>query len=342
MSGDYSDEAVAPRACGAGILGIGMAVPERVLTNADLERMVDTTDEWIISRTGIRERRVAAATESTSDFGIAASRSALADADLDPSQIDLVLCATCSGDYPWPATACIIQDAVGAKNAAAFDLSAACAGFCYGLAVAASLIMAGTHRYVLLVGADTLTRYVDWFDRSTCILFGDGAGAAVIGPCDKNEGVLGSCLGSDGSHVESLYVPAGGSRCPLTSIALEQRLDKMVMRGREVFRFAVRIMGEASLSVLSNVGMSIEDVDLFIPHQANTRIIRAAAERMKLPPEKVFENVERYGNTSAASVPIALAEAVNGGKVRRGDVLVFVAFGAGLSWAANVVRWCRD
>lgn len=326
----------------AGILGVGMALPERVLTNADLERIVDTSDEWIVERTGIRERRVAGENESTSDFAIPASQEALNDAGVRPEDLDLVLCATCSGDYPWPATACVVQGALGASRAAAFDLSAACAGFCYGLSVAASLIESGAMRYVLLVGADTLTKYVDWSDRRTCILFGDGAGAVILGPCEQREGVLGSALGCDGAHVQSLYVPAGGTRMPVTEDRLAGRLDKMVMRGGEVFRFAVKIMGEACLRALENSGLTTDEVSLFIPHQANIRIIRAAAERMGLDEGRVFNNVERYGNTSAASVPIALAEAVRSGRIARNDVLVFVGFGAGLTWAANVVRWCRD
>jgi len=316
-----------------------MAVPERVLTNADLEQMVDTSDEWIVSRTGIRKRRVASSSECTSTFAVRAGQEALNRSGLQPEDIDLVLCATCSGDYPWPATACIVQDALGLRGAAAFDLSAACAGFCYGLEVASALIEAETARHVLLIGADTLTRYVDWTDRSTCILFGDGGGAVVLGPCEGNCGVLGSAWGAVGEHAQSLYVPGGGTRTPLTHEALEARLDKMIMRGGEVFKFAVRIMGEACLEALDRAGVTPDEVDLFVPHQANIRIIRAAAERMGLPMDKVFVNVDRYGNTGAASIPIALYEALNEGRVRPGDILVFVGFGAGLTWAANVVRW---
>lgn len=316
-----------------------MAVPQKVLTNADLEQMVDTSDAWIVERTGIRERRVASDEESTSTFAIQASHEALRDAKLSPEDVDLVLCATCSGDYPWPATACIVQGELGLKNAAAFDLSAACAGFCYGLRVAASLIESGACEHVLLVAADTLTRYVDWSDRSTCILFGDGAGAVVLGPVDEPYGVLASSWGADGERVTSLYVPAGGTRLPITCQALEARLDKMVMHGGEVFKFAVRIMQEACLTALRNAQITPEQVDLFIPHQANIRIIRSAAEKMRLEEDRVFVNVDRYGNTSAASIPIALYEAVEQGRVHDGDVLVFVGFGAGLTWSANVVRW---
>lgn len=327
---------------GAGILGVGMAVPERVLTNSDLERMVNTSDEWIVTRTGIRERRIAGADECTSDLATAACRLAVDDAGIDPQELDLVLCATCTGDYLWPATACIVQERLGAARAAAFDLSAACAGFCYGLQVAASLVQSGAMRYVLLVGADTMSKHVDWQDRSTCVLFGDGAGAVVVGPCGAGSGVLGSAMGADGSRARCLYVPAGGTKTPLNTMLLEERADKMRMQGAEVFRFAVRIMGEACLDALSQAGMGADDVDLFIPHQANIRIIRAAAQRMGLSEDRLYNNVDRYGNTSAASVPIALTEAVHAGRVRAGDVLVFVGFGAGLTWGANVVRWCRD
>lgn len=325
---------------GAGIVGVGMSVPERVLTNDDLAGMVATSDEWIVSRTGIRERRVASPEEATSDLAIAASRDALACAGMDPTEVDLVLCATCTGDYLWPSTACLVQHAIGAERAAAFDLSAACAGFCYGLEVAASLIESGAVRCALLVGADTLTKHVDWTDRSTCVLFGDGAGAVVLKRCPPGYGVLGSAMGADGSHARSLYVPAGGTRTPLTADRIAARQDKMLMRGAEVFRFAVRIMGEACLAALEAACLSPADVDLFIPHQANIRIIRAAAQRMGLGDDRMYNNVDRYGNTSAASVPIALTEAVRFGRIAAGDVIVFVGFGAGLTWGANVVRWC--
>jgi 3-oxoacyl-[acyl-carrier-protein] synthase-3 len=319
-----------------------MAVPDRVLTNDDLAAIVATSDEWIVSRTGIRERRIAGPEEATSDLAIAASRDALADAGMQPTDVDLVLCATCTGDYLWPSTACLVQDGIGAARAAAFDLSAACAGFCYGLEVAASLIESGAVGCVLLVGADTLTKHLDWADRSTCVLFGDGAGAVVLTRCSPGYGVLGSTMGADGSHARSLYVPAGGTRMPLTADMIAQRKDKMLMRGAEVFRFAVRIMGEACLAALRTAHLSSGDVNLFIPHQANIRIIRAAAQRMGLSEDRMYNNVERYGNTSAASVPIALTEAVRSGRARSGDVLVFVGFGAGLTWGANVVRWCRN
>lgn len=327
--------------CGAGILGVGMAVPSRVVTNADLEQIVDTSDEWIFTRTGIRERRIAGPGEYTSDLATDACRQALSDAEVDAKDIDLVLCATTSGDHLWPATACLVQDRIGAQGAQAVDISAACAGFVYGLQMAGALIQTGAVRKALVVGADTLSRHVDWTDRSTCVLFGDGAGAVVLGQVPAGYGLLGSAMGADGSRFGDLLIPAGGTRMPLTPELLAERKDKLLMHGQEVFKFAVRIMGESCLAALDRAGMTPDDVNLFIPHQANVRIIHAAAERMRLPKERVFTNLDRYGNTSAASVPIALCEAVRMGRVRQNDVLVLVGFGAGLTWGANVVRWSR-
>lgn len=327
---------------GAGVLGVGMAVPARVLTNAELEQVVNTSDEWIRTRTGIRERRIAGEGETPAVLGAEAAGRALADAGVRPGDVDLVLCATTSGDFVWPATACLIQDALGARRAAAFDVAAACSGFTYALATAAAFVQSGAMRTVVVVGADTLSRQLDWSDRSTCILFGDGAGAAVVGRCAAGEGVLASSLGSDGGGAELIYIPAGGSRTPLTPELLAQRRNKIAMCGPEVFRFAVRIIGAACAEALDRTGLAAEDVSLLVPHQANTRIIRAAAERMGLSEGRVFSNVERYGNTSAASIPIALAEIVQQRRVRRGDVVATVGFGAGLTWGANVLRWCRD
>lgn len=326
----------------AGILGVGMAVPEKVLSNADLERMVDTNDEWIMTRTGIRERRICSPEETSATLGTLAARRALADSGVPAEEIDLVVCATATGDYPWPATSCLIQKEVGAKRAAAFDLSAACSGFTYGLAVASSMIQTGSARRILVVGVDTLTKQVDWNDRGTCILFGDGAGAVVLGPCAPDEGVLSSFLGADGNGFDQIWLESGGNRVPVTIQIMEEGRNFIRMKGAEVFKFAVKIMGEASIEALCRANLGPEDVSLFIPHQANIRIITAAAQRMKLPPEKIFLNVHKYGNTSAGSIPIALAEAVEEGRVKRGDVLVFVGFGAGLTWGANVVRWSRD
>jgi 3-oxoacyl-[acyl-carrier-protein] synthase III len=326
----------------AGILGVGMAVPDRVLSNAELERMVETNDEWITSRTGIKERRISSPEDSCSSLGTLAARRAIAHAGISAEEIDLVICATATGDYPWPATACLIQREIGAPRAAAFDLSAACSGFTYGLACASSMIQTGAQRRVLVVGVDTLTKQVDWNDRGTCILFGDGAGAVVLGPCAPDEGVLSSYLGADGNGFDQIWLEGGGNRVPVTIQIMEEGRNFIRMKGAEVYKFAVKIMGEASIEALCRANLTPEDVSLFIPHQANIRIINAAAERMKLPPEKVFLNVHKYGNTSAGSIPIGLAEAVEEGRVKRGDVLVFVGFGAGLTWGANVVRWSRD
>jgi len=326
----------------AGILGVGMAVPDKVLSNADLERMVDTNDEWIMTRTGIRERRISSPEEGSGTLGTLAARRALADAGMSAEDLDLIICATATGDYPWPSTACIIQREIGARRAAAFDLSAACSGFTYGLAVASSMIQSGSVRRILVVGVDTLTKQVDWNDRGTCILFGDGAGATVLGPCAPDEGVLASYLGADGRGFDQIWLEGGGNKVPVTIQIMEDGRNCIRMKGAEVFKFAVKIMGEASIEALCRANLTPDDVSLFIPHQANIRIINAAAERMKLQPEKVFLNVHKYGNTSAGSIPIAIAEAVQEGRVNRGDVLVLVGFGAGLTWGANVIRWSRE
>jgi 3-oxoacyl-[acyl-carrier-protein] synthase-3 len=326
----------------AGILGVGMAVPERVLTNADLEKIVDTSDEWIVTRTGIRERRMCAPHETTSSLSIQAARRALDHAGVLPEQLDLIICATATGDYIWPATACIIQDKLGATRAAAFDLSAACSGFVFGLATAAGFIQSGVMRRILVVGADTLTKQVNWEDRGTCILFGDGAGAAVLGPCPPDEGILASSMGTDGSGLELILLEAGGTKNPITPEAIQQKKNCIFMRGQEVYKFAVKIMGEVCLDALCRAKLTPRDVDLFVPHQANIRIIQAAAERMGLPHERIYINIHKYGNTSAASVPIALTEALQEGRVHRGDILVFAGIGAGLTWGANVVRWSRE
>jgi 3-oxoacyl-[acyl-carrier-protein] synthase-3 len=326
----------------AGILGVGMAVPDKVLTNADLEKMVETNNEWIVTRTGIEERRITTPEETSATLGLAAARRALEDAGVAAEELDLIICATATGDYPWPATACLIQAQLGAKRAAAFDLSAACSGFTYALATASGFVQSGAMRRVLVIGVDTLTKQLDWTDRGTCILFGDGAGAAVLGPCAPDEGILASSLGADGTGFEQIWLEAGGCKVPVSEGAVAERRHFIHMRGSEVYKFAVKIMGEVSLDALCRANLKPEDVDLFIPHQANIRIIKAAAERMSLPWDKVFVNVHKYGNTSAGSIPIALTEAVQQGRVKRGDVLVFVGFGAGLTWGANVVRWSKE
>ena len=325
----------------AGITGTGRAIPEKVLTNADLERMVDTSDEWIRTRTGIVERRIAEAHIASSDLGAEAGRKALEDVGVKPEDVDLVIVGTITPDMAFPATACIIQDKLGLTNAAAFDLSAGCSGFVYALDVAASFVTAGKYRTVLVIGADTLSKIIDFTDRSTCVLFGDGAGAAVVQPVEEDYGILATYLGSDGSGGHTLYLPAGGSRMPASEETIRNRQHFICMSGNEVFKFAVRIMGEASSQVLQRAGLSADDVDLFIPHQANTRIIDGAARRLGLDSKRVFVNVDRYGNTSAASIPIALDEAKEAGLINKGDLIVLVGFGAGLTWASAVMRWAR-
>jgi 3-oxoacyl-[acyl-carrier-protein] synthase-3 len=324
---------------GAGILGTGFAVPQQVVTNDDLSRIVETSDEWIASRTGIRQRYVCSPQETTATLSIESARSALADSGITPDQLDLILLATATGDHIWPASACLVQRALGAVNAAAMDISAACSGFVYALTLASSLIRSGTMRYVLVIGTDTLTKHLNWQDRKTCVLFGDGSGAVVVGPCSPQEGVLSSVMGSDGCGFEQIWLEAGGTALPLTPELAAAGRGCLTMQGPEVYKFAVKIMGETSLEALRRAGLTPDQVDLFIPHQANTRIIRAAQERMGLPDEKVFINVDRFGNTSAGSIPIALTEARRQGLVKRGSILVFVGFGAGLTWGANVLRW---
>lgn len=323
----------------AGILGVGIGLPERVLTNADLEKMVDTSDEWITTRTGIRERRIAGEDTATSDLATQAAKQALANANLQAHELDLIIVATVTPDMAFPSTACLVGDRLGIPGVPAFDLSAACSGFIYGLDMAANGIAMGTYRNVLVVGAETLSKVTDWTDRSTCVLFGDGAGAVVLGPVSDDFGVLSTYLGADGSGGDKLCIPSSGSRLPVTPERVASGLTKIKMAGNDVFKFAVRIMGEAALKALEKADLSPAAVDLFIPHQANIRIIDAAAKRLDLPPERVFVNVDRYGNTSAASIPIALYEALQAGRVQDGNLLVLVGFGGGLTWGAAAVRW---
>lgn len=323
----------------AGIIGVGSAVPDKILSNADLEKMVDTNDEWIRTMTGISERRMAADDEATSDYATRAAKLALERSGVKPEDIDLVILATVTGDMQYPATASIVQNALGCKNAAAFDLGAGCSGWVYSLATANSFITSGMYDHILVIGADLLTRVTNWTDRSTCILFGDGAGAAVVGPVCEGEGILGFDLGSDGAGAHALCIPGGGSRQPLTHELLDSHADKTHMEGREVFKFAVKIQGEATERVINKLGMKVEDIDLVIPHQANIRIIDSAAQRLGLSMDKFFVNIHKYGNTSAASIPIALDEALREGRVKKGDTIVTVGFGAGLTWAAGVMKW---
>lgn len=324
----------------AQITGWGMGVPEKVLTNADLTRVVDTTDEWIVERTGIRERHVAAnERETTSTLAVRAGRAALLMAGLAAAQLDAVIVATVTPDYPFPSTASLVQDALGAANAGAFDLGAGCSGFIYALTVATGLVRSGAAHHVLVIGAETLSRIVDWTDRNTCVLFGDGAGAVIVSACAERCGVLGSVLGSDGSGGELLMIPAGGSRAPASHETVSAGGHFLKMNGREVFRFAATVMPKATEQAATRAGWQIADLALVIPHQANSRIIDAAIKRLGLPADRFFVNVDRYGNTSAASIPIALCEAIAAGRVKPGDKLVLVGFGAGLTWAAAAIEW---
>lgn len=323
----------------AGIISIGSAVPEKVLTNADLEKIVDTTDEWILSRTGISERRIAGDDEATSDYAVRAARVALERASLGPEDIDLIIVATVTGDMPFPSTASIVQHQLGAYGTPAFDLSAGCSGWVYGLAVANGMVTSGVYDRVMVIGADLLTKVTNWTDRGTCILFGDGAGAGIVAPVDEGLGMRAFELGSDGGGAAVLNIPAGGSRHPCTHADIDDHRNKIFMEGREVFKFAVKIQGEATVRVLEKCGMTTADVDLVVPHQANTRIIDSAVQRLGIPPEKFYVNLHKYGNTSAASIPIALDEALQEGRIRREDTIVLVGFGAGLTWAAGVMKW---
>ena len=327
--------------CYAQIIGWGYHVPERIVTNHDLEQIVDTQDAWIRTRTGIEERRVVATPqETTATLGTLAARKALDVADVHPAKVDLVICATSSPEHLFPSTASIIQDNLGLINAGAFDLSAACSGFVYALSVARGQILAGDAEYVLVVGSETLSRMVDWTDRTTCVLFGDGAGAVLLAASDVPGGVTATVLGSDGSGAELLTIPAGGSAAPASLETVSNGSHYIRMDGRAVFRFATRIMADATRRVLDRAGIPISEVDLVVPHQANKRIIQHSVLRqLRIPEDKVYVNVHKYGNTSTASIPIALCEAIDEGKVSPGDNLVFVGFGAGLTWGACTVKW---
>lgn len=329
--------------CRAGILGVGSYVPPQIVTNDDLAKRIDTNDEWIRSRTGIRARRVAAPEVATSDLAVAAAEAALADAGLTPSDLDLIIVATSTPDHPgsFPSTATVVQRRLGAMQAAAFDMGAVCAGFAYALHVASQMVRAGASQRVLVIGAETLSRIVNWDDRNTAVLFGDGAGAVIVGEVAEG-GYLGGILGADGSGGPLLQVAAGGSRLPLTTECVDAKQNTIFQNGREVYKFAVTMMGEAAAQAVESVGLKTSDVDLFIPHQANIRIIEKAAQRMGLPMDKVFVNLDKYGNTSAASIPLALDEAVKAGRTTPGALVVLVGFGAGLTWGANVIRWSKD
>lgn len=309
------------------------------MTNDDLAAMVDTNDEWIRQRTGIVERRIAGAGETTLTLSLEAARHALDAANMDPARLDLVIVATVTPDHAFPATACLVQDALGAEHAAAFDLSAGCSGFVYGLSLAADLLAGGSYERALVIGAETLSRITDWTDRGTCVLFGDGAGAVALQAGEMPGGVLASVLGADGSGGQVLTLPAGGSAQPATAETVAARQHFIRMQGQQVFRFATRIMPEAARQVLQRAGRTVDDVVLFVPHQANDRILQAAAKGLGVPEERLFSNLARYGNTSSASIPIALCEAVEQGLVQRDDLICCVGFGAGLTWAAAAIQW---
>jgi 3-oxoacyl-[acyl-carrier-protein] synthase-3 len=322
------------------IVGTGSYTPERVMANAEFEKLVDTSDEWIRTRTGIRERRIAADGQYTSDLAAEAARRAMADAKVKPEEIDLIIVATITPDMPFPSTACFVQQKIGATKAACFDVEAACAGFLYVLEIAQQFITAHTYNTILVIGAEKLSSIIDWQDRNTCVLFGDAAGAAILRSRSESEhGVVTTCLGTDGSKAELLYMPGGGSRCPASHHSVDTRLHHLRMEGKEVFKSAVGAMQTAAEEVLRRCGLTIEDIDCIIPHQANVRIIESIAERINAPKEKLFINLDKYGNTSAASVIVALDEAVRSGRVKRGDLLLLVVFGAGFTWAASVIQW---
>lgn len=310
----------------AGIVGLGRYLPERVVTNFDLEKIMETSDEWIRTRTGIEERRIASDEVNTSDMAFEAAKNALRDANLSANDIDLILVATVTPDQPFPSVACMIQERLEAQNAAAMDISAACSGFMYGMVTAKQFIETGAYKHVLVVGVEKLSKIVDWNDRNTAVLFGDGAGAIVMGPVRDGHGILSFELGADGSGGKHLY----------------QEKDFLFMNGREVFKFAVRQMGESSVNVIDKAGLTKEDVDFLIPHQANIRIMEASRQRLELPEEKMSKTVQKYGNTSAASIPISLVEEVEAGKIKDGDVIVLVGFGGGLTWGAIALRWGKS
>jgi len=320
------------------IVGTGRAVPEKVVTNRDLERLVDTSDEWIKERTGIERRHIADDRTHTSDLCTEAGRRAVEDSGISPQDIDAVIVGTVTGDVTFPATACYVQERIGAHNASAFDVSAACTGFIYGLSVADSLISAGKARNVLVIGGETLSRIVDWSDRGTCVLFGDGSGAVVVAPSDGRRGILDTFTRSDGRLTHLLHMPGGGSKYT-AQVAIDERLNFLRMEGREVFKYAVNAMGDAAATVLERNHLTADDIQLLIPHQANLRIISALAKRVNVPMDRVYVNVQEYGNTSAASIPIAMDEAIRTGRLKPGDRAMLVAFGGGFTWGSAIIQF---
>jgi 3-oxoacyl-[acyl-carrier-protein] synthase-3 len=323
----------------AGIIGMGHAYPSGILTNADLEKIVDTTDDWITTRTGIKQRHKAAENEYTSQFGVKAANQALERAGLDAKDIDIIVCATTTPDQIMPSTGALIQAQIGATNAAGFDVFAACSGFLYGLTMTESMIRTGQIRHALVIGAEILTKYVDYTDRSTCVIFGDGAGAAVLAPVEENKGILATKIRSDGRYAEQLYAPGGGTKLGTTAETVKNGDHFFKMKGNELFKIAVRSMAEISKEMLDKAGYTAEDVDLVIPHQANQRITDAVASRLNVPEEKVYSNIAEHGNTSSASIPIALDECIAAGKVKKGDLVLLTAFGGGVTWGGTLIRF---
>jgi len=324
----------------AGIIGIGSYLPEKIVSNTDLEKIVDTTSEWIVERTGIMSRRIAEAHLSSSDLGAEAAKLAIKDANLQPEDIDMIISASSSPDCTFPATACIIQEKIKAKSAAAFDIQAACTGFVYGVTIAAQFIMTGAYKNVLVVGSEVLSKITDWQDRNTCILFGDGAGAVVVSQVQSG-GIIASYLGADGSGGNLLKIPAGGTREPASIETVKNRKHYIKMNGNEVFKFAVKVFENSTKKVIKEANLTPDDIDLIIPHQANFRIIDAAVKRLNISMERVVINLDKYGNMSSASIPVALHEAFYTGRIKKGDKVVLVAFGAGLTWGAVLMEWNR-
>jgi len=323
-----------------GFLGVGYFVPSKVLSNADLEKIVDTSDEWITTRTGIKERRIADENIATSDLAKEAALKAMKNAGIDPLEIELLIVATITPDMSFPSTACIVQDKIGARNAACFDISAACSGYLYAIAIAEQFIKSGVYKNALVVGAEKLTAITDWKDRNTCVLFGDGAGAAVLGRVNGDSGIMSVYLGSDGSQHDILKLPAGGSRLPASHKTVDERLHYLKMEGSELFKHAVKIMAEAGEKAAKKAGLkSPQEIDCVIPHQANVRILNAVAKKIGLSQDKIYFNIEKYGNMSSASTAVALAEAVQNKRIKKGDIILLDAFGAGLVWGAIVIKW---
>jgi len=323
----------------AGILGMGHSFPEGLLTNADLERIVDTSDDWITSRTGIKQRHKAAAEEYTSMFGTRAAKQALERSGVAPEEIDIIICATTTPDQIMPSTGVLIQAQIGAVNAAGMDVFAACSGFIYGMTMVESMIRTGRIRYALVIGAEVLTKYVDYTDRSTCVIFGDGAGAAVLGPVPEGEGILATKIRSDGRYEEQLYCPAGGTKMGTSYETIDQGMHFFKMKGNELFKVAVRSMSDISAEMIAAAGLTLDDIDVVIPHQANQRITDAVAERLGVPSEKVISNIAMHGNTSAASIPIAMDECIQSGRIKKGSTVLLTAFGGGVTWGGTVIKF---